>query len=337
MINFAIIGCGHIAKKHADAITNSDGAHLVAVCDTIPEKMDFYSETYKVNTYTDIEQLLINENIDVINICTPSGYHKNIAIQAAKHQKHIIVEKPIALTIEDANEMIDAAEKNKVKLAVVHPNRFRPAMIELKQIVDSNKLGKISHANATVRWNRNQAYYDQADWRGTKSLDGGVLMNQAIHNIDLLLWFMGEVEEVFSYEATRLRKIEAEDVSTGVVKFKNGSLGVVEAATTIYPQNLEESISIFGETGTVKVSGKTATMFEHLTIKSMNDKSIEELINKVNADPIGRSGHQCIVEDMIEAIKYDREPIVNGLDGKRALEFVLAFYESAEKNKPVKL
>jgi UDP-N-acetyl-2-amino-2-deoxyglucuronate dehydrogenase len=336
-MNFAIVGCGHIAHKHAEAIINAAGANLVAVCDTDESKMTDFVEKYKAVPYTNLDDLLLNNDIDVVNICTPSGFHANLAMKIAEAKKHIIVEKPIALTIEDTDKMIDACKQNDVKLSVVHPNRFRPAMVKLKQLINNGFFGKLSHGNATVRWNRNQAYYDQAPWRGTKSLDGGVLMNQAIHNLDLLLWMMGDAEEVFSMAATRFRDIEAEDVSTGVVKFKDGSLGVVEAATTIYPKNLEETLSIFGESGTIKVGGTTASLIQHLNVEGYSEEEVEQLIREIEQDPIGKPGHQCIVEDMIDAIQNDRAPVVTGEDGKKALELVISLYNSAEINKPVRL
>jgi predicted dehydrogenase len=336
MVNYAIVGCGHIAKKHATAINSSENSQLVAVCDTVPERMEYYKEEFNVDTFTDFDALLKDERVNVINICTPSGLHAPLAVKAANAKKHIVVEKPIALTMEDANQIIDACQENGVKLAVVHPNRFRPVMMEMKKLLDDNVLGKISHANATVRWNRNQEYYDQAPWRGTKEFDGGVLMNQAIHNLDLLLWFMGDIDELYSMEATRLRNIESEDVSTGVIRFKSGALGVVEAATTIYPKNLEESISIFGENGTVVIGGPNAIKFEHLDIKALTDEEISAIKEQVEADPFGKPGHQWIIEDMSLAILEGREPIVNGQDGKKALELVTGFYSSAEKNAPLK-
>jgi UDP-N-acetyl-2-amino-2-deoxyglucuronate dehydrogenase len=336
-MNFAIVGCGHIAKKHAEAIQNIEGANLIAVCDKVPEMMEFYIKQYGAKPYIDLTEMLRNDDIDIVCICTPSGLHAPLAVDVANAKKHVVVEKPIALTMEDADAIIEACERNNVKLSVVHPNRFRPVVQELKKIVDENRLGKISHANATVRWNRNQEYYDQAPWRGTKAFDGGVLMNQAIHNLDLLLWFMGDVEEVYSMAATRLRNIEAEDVSTGVIRFKNGALGVVEAATTIYPRNFEESLSIFGETGTIKIGGPNAIYFEHFNVASIDDETTNYLINKVKEDPFGKPGHQWILEDMIQAIKENRKPIVDGYEGRKALQLVLAFYESAEKNQPIKL
>jgi UDP-N-acetyl-2-amino-2-deoxyglucuronate dehydrogenase len=337
MIRFAIVGCGHIAKKHAEAISNTENARLVAVCDTVPERLTPYIEEYGVEGYTDLDEMLKNDNIDVVNICTPSGYHANIAVKAANAKKHVIVEKPIALTLEDADAIINACKENGVKLSVVHPNRFRPAIMELKKVMEEGRLGKISHSNATVRWNRNQEYYDQAPWRGTKSLDGGVLMNQAIHNLDLLLWLVGDVKQVFSMSATRLRNIEAEDVSAGVVRFMDGSLGVIEAATTIYPKNLEETISVFGEKGTIKIGGTTANFIEHWKLEDMSEEETKQLINRINENPYGKPGHQWIIEDMCQAIYEDRDPVVTGEDGKKALELVLSLYQSAETNQPVNL
>ncbi|WLR52987.1 Gfo/Idh/MocA family oxidoreductase [Bacillus tianshenii] len=337
MINFAIVGCGHIAKKHAKAISDAEGANFYAVCDMVPEAMKPYEEEYGVKAYTELTDLCQDPEVDVVNICTPSGLHAPLALEAARNKKHVVIEKPITLTLEDADAIIEACRENNVKLSVVHPNRFRPVMMKLKNALDKGYFGKLSHINATVRWNRNQEYYDQAEWRGTKSMDGGVLMNQAIHNLDLMLWLAGDIEEVRSMSATRLRNIEAEDVSAGVVRFKNGSLGVVEAATTIYPTNLEETISIFGETGTVMIGGKTANLIKHWNVEAMGDEETDHLMQEIKGDPHGKPGHQWIIEDMVEAIHENREPIVSGEDGRKALEFVLALCEAAEENKHVVL
>ncbi|WLR50573.1 Gfo/Idh/MocA family oxidoreductase [Bacillus tianshenii] len=337
MVNFAIIGCGHIAKKHAEAIRNTQNAKLVAVCDKIENQMNYYVEKYSVQPYTDLNLLLQQEEVDVVNICTPSGSHAPITVSAAEAKKHVIVEKPIALDVKDAQLMIETCKSNNVKLAVLHPNRFRPAMLELKKLLEDGCFGKLSHVNATVRWNRNEDYYNQAPWRGTKEHDGGVLMNQAIHNLDLLLWLIGELDEVYSMSATRFRDIEAEDVSTGVIRFSDGTLGVVEAATTIYPKNLEETISIFGEKGTIKIGGPTASYIEHCAIDSIDKITTKEIINKVNSSPFGKPGHQWIVEDMVNAIIHNREPIVDGKDGMKALQFVTTMYEAAETGQAVKL
>lgn len=336
-MNFAIIGCGFIAKKHAKAIQEVKEAKLVAVSDKVPEAMEFYTKEYGATPYIELNKMLEKENIDVVCICTPSGLHAPLAVEVANAQKHIVLEKPIAMTLEDTDLIIEACKKNNVKLSVVHPNRFRPVVLELRKIFDQKLLGKISHANATVNWNRNQAYYDQASWRGTKEHDGGVLMNQAIHNIDLLLWFMGKPVQVFSMEATRLRNIEAEDVSTGLIKFESGALATVETSTTVYPKNFEESITIFGEKGTVKIGGANALYFEHLEIEGKQEKKIEEIKEKIKANPWGTPGHQWIIDDMVNAIKENRRPAVTGEDGRRALELVLSFYESAKQNQSIQL
>jgi UDP-N-acetyl-2-amino-2-deoxyglucuronate dehydrogenase len=336
-VNFAIIGCGHIAKKHAAAIETIPGARLAAVCDVDAGKMADYARHYGAKAYPDLRRLLADPAVEIVNICTPSGHHAAMAMEAARAKKHVLVEKPLALTLEEAEAVIKCCRENRVKLAVVHPNRFRPAMMELRKLLDRGLLGKLSHANVTVRWNRNQAYYDQAPWRGTKAMDGGVLMNQAIHSLDLLLWLMGQAVEVQGITATRLRQIEAEDVAVGNVRFASGALGVIEAATTIYPQNLEESISIFGEKGSVKIGGKTANRFEILQLASLTEEETREIMERVEADPLGKPGHQWIMEDMIRAVQEDEEPAINGEEGKKALALVLALYRSAESGQRVKL
>ncbi|MGP4078982.1 Gfo/Idh/MocA family protein [Pseudalkalibacillus sp. R45] len=335
MINFALVGVGHIAKKHKDAIEKTDGAALVAVCDTNPERLEEYKD---YQTYTDLDEMLkVNDEIDVVNICVPSGLHYPLTKIVAEHKRHIIVEKPMALTLEETEKMQQVAEENGVKLAVVHPNRFRPAVQKLRKAIDDGLFGKISHANATVRWNRNQAYYDQAPWRGTEKYDGGVLMNQAIHDLDLMLWLMGPVESVQGMAATRLRNIETEDVATAVVRFKSGALGVIEAATTIYPTNLEESLSIFGEKATAKIGGKTANYIQTWNIEGITQEEVLALQKEIEKNPFGKPGHQWIIEDMVKAIEEDREPIVSAKDGIAPIQLILAILESSKTGKAVKI
>ncbi|GGE05027.1 oxidoreductase [Marinithermofilum abyssi] len=336
MIRYGIVGCGHIAKKHVDAIAAVKGAELTAVCDKDPDRLEPFLQE-GVEGYTDLADMLQSDRLDVVNICTPSGLHPALTIQAAEAGKHVVVEKPMALTLEDADRMIEACEKNGVLLTVVHPNRFRPAMKELRRKMEEGAFGKLSHANATVRWNRNQEYYDQAPWRGTRALDGGVLMNQAIHNLDLLLWMMGEVEEVSSYHATRLRNIESEDTSVSVLRFKNGALGVIEAAVTIYPRNLEESLSVFGESGTAVIGGRTANWIKTWNFEGVSEEETEKTVQRIEEDPFGVPGHQCIIQDMTEAVKEGRQPVVSGEDGRRALALVIACQTAAETGKAVKM
>lgn len=334
MIQFAIVGMGFIADKHIAAIQNAEGANLLAICDTNPERLLIDDEN--VLKYTDLDKMLTeNPQIDVVNICVPSGLHATLTKAVAKHKKHIVTEKPMALNSSDALEMMEIAKDAGVKLSIVHPNRYRPAIMEVRGLMDAGKFGKISHANATVRWNRGQAYYDQAPWRGTKQFDGGVLMNQAIHNLDLLLWFMGPVKSVQGMVATRFRDIETEDVATALIEFESGALGVVEAATTVYPQNLEESLSIFGETASVKVSGKNAVFIDTWDVEGYSSEEVEALKTKIQNDPWGKKGHDCIIEDMVAAINEDREPEVGGLDGYNPVRLIEAIIESSETGKRI--
>ncbi|WNS75119.1 Gfo/Idh/MocA family oxidoreductase [Bacillus sp. DTU_2020_1000418_1_SI_GHA_SEK_038] len=336
MINFAIVGMGHIANKHIEAIEKAENANLFAICDTNPARLDM--DLPNVKKYTDLQKMLEeNPEIHVVNICVPSGLHARLTKIVAENGRHIIVEKPMSLKLQDAEDMIQYANDHGVKLAVVHPNRFRPAIQKLREQMDAGAFGKLSHANATVRWNRNQAYYDQAEWRGTKEFDGGVLMNQAIHDLDLMLWLMGPVESVQAMAATRLRKIETEDVAAAVVQFKNGALGVIEAATTIYPKNLEESIAIFGETASVKISGRNANFIETWDIEGVSEEEADRIKNEIKADPFGKPGHQCIIEDMVVAVQENRNPIVTGEDGLAPVKLILAILESAETGKKVVL
>ncbi|MCG1021565.1 Gfo/Idh/MocA family protein [Sutcliffiella horikoshii] len=336
MINFAIVGIGHISKKHMDAIANIEGAQVVALCDNNELRLKEYEGQFEL--FSDLETMLKEQtNIDVVNICVPSGLHANMTKICANYNKHVIAEKPMALKLQDAEEMIKVCEENGVKLAIVHPNRYRPAFLELRRLFDNNIFGKISHANATVRWNRNDAYYAQAPWRGTKEFDGGVLMNQAIHDLDLLLWFMGEVESVQAMATTRLRNIEAEDVAAAVVTFKSGALGIIEAATTIYPKNLEESLAIFGENASIKISGQTAINFEVLDAKDLKEEEKIEIIERVKNDPFGTPGHQHIIQDMVVSINEGKNPNVDGQAGIAPVRLILAILESAETGKRVYL
>ena len=334
-MNFGIIGCGFISKKHAEAIKNIPNAKLIAVSDMVEERMETFVEEYGSEAYTDYTEMLKNDDLDIVCICTPSGLHASIGVEVAKYKKHIVVEKPIAMSLEDANTIIKATNDNNVKLSVVHPNRFRPVVMQLKEILDKNLLGKISHVNCVVNWNRNQEYYDQAPWRGTKEHDGGVLMNQAIHNIDLLLWFIGTPKEIFSMEATRFRDIEAEDVSMGLLRFESGILANIQASTTVYPKNFEEAITVFGEKGTVKIGGTNALYFKYLEYENMDENEIDKIKKQIEFEPWGVPGHQKVLEDMMESILKDKEPSITGQDASYSLKLVLKMYESANKNKIV--
>lgn len=326
----AIIGCGHIAHKHADAIRCTEGMTLCAVCDTNRIIAETFARQYGAAAYTDAETMLGRQDIDLVCICTPSGLHAGLAVMAAAAGKHLVVEKPIALTLADADAITLACRRHGVKCAVVHPNRFRPAIVQLRQAIVDGRFGKLSHISANVRWNRNQAYYDQAFWRGTKAYDGGVLMNQAIHQLDLMLWLMGPVRSVKAMTATRLRKMECEDVGAAVVEFAGGALGVIEAAATVYPRNYEETLAVFGERGTAVIGGPTANWIRHWTFEDMEQEAADRFLQEINRDPFGIPGHQRILADMRDAVREDRAPAVTAEDGRRALKLVLDICRGAE-------
>ena len=255
---FGLIGCGRISRNHLEAIAAAPDASLQAVCDIDHVALKAAETKYNCQGYSDYKVMLADPKLEIVNICIPSGLHAQMAVAAMRAGKHVIVEKPMAMSLYEADTMIKAAAENGVKMGVVHKNRFNKPVMKLRSELEDGKFGRLTHGSATVRWNRDENYYRQASWRGTMANDGGCLMNQSIHIIDLLQWMLGEVREVFAYTATNLRKIEGEDIGAAVLKFANGALATIEAATTIYPQNLEVSIGVFGSTGTVVIAGVAA-------------------------------------------------------------------------------
>lgn len=346
-LRFAIIGCGRISYKHVEALVqNEKDAILVATCDIIEQnahakKIEYESKVtneYTVKTYTDYKEMLDKEKIDVVTIATESGYHPEIAVYCMNKGKHIIVEKPMALSIDDADRMIECANKNNVKLCVSHQNRFNAPIQKLREAIEGNRFGKLVNGTARILWNRNMNYYEQAPWRGTWKLDGGTLMNQCIHNIDLLQWMMGgEIDTVFSMSDTFLRDIEAEDFGSIMIKFKNGSIGIVEGSACVYPKNLEETLSIFGENGTVSIGGLAVNKIETWRFADNLDNESNILKDQDNdPDTVYGFGHTPLFKDMIEAITKNREPLVNGIEGKKGMSIILAAYKSRLTGLPVK-
>ena len=331
---FGIIGCGRISKNHMESITALPNAKLVAVADIKAEAVAKAVENYDCQGYSDYQELLANPQVDIVNICTESGLHASIAIDAMKAGKHVLVEKPMAMSLAEADQMIATAKEMGVKLGAIHQNRFNQAIVKLRKALEADKFGQLTHSSAVVRWNRNDEYYSQAPWRGTWAQDGGCLMNQSIHNIDLLQWMVGPVESLFAYTATNLRKIEGEDVGTIVLKFQNGSLGIIEATTTIYPKNLEETLSIFGSTGTVCIGGIAVNKIEAWRFAGEDEASILADQDKEPPNVYG-FGHADIIIDFMNAITENREPAISGEEGRKALEIVLAIYHSAKYKKEI--
>ena len=336
-LNFAVIGCGRIAPHHIGAIHQIPQAKLAMVADIVPERAQAFGERYGVPWATDYCDVLEREGIDVVNICTPSGLHAQMAIEAARAGKHVVVEKPMALTLEDADAMIATAAEHGVTLAVVFQNRFNPTVRDLREALEQGRFGKLTHGNAAVRWYRDQDYYDEDEWRGTWALDGGAFMNQAIHNIDLLQWMLGPVKKIGAFTATALREMEAEDVGAAVLHFSNGSIGIIEAATTIYPDNLEETLSIFGESGTAVIGGVAINRMRYWRFADGLDQEEEVLRSHNVPEPttVYGHGHRPLLQNVVNAIFGHEKLLVDGAEGRKALEIILAAYLSAEKGEMV--
>ena len=337
-LRFGLIGCGRVAPRHAQSITALPGARLVAVADVIEARAQHFAKEYGAWPYTDYHDLLARDDVDVVCICTPSGLHIPIGLDAVAAGKHLVVEKPIGLATADADRLIAAAEAAGVKLCVVLQNRYNPPMQALKATLREGKLGRLYLANATVRWFRPQDYYED-EWHGTWALDGGALMNQSIHHIDALLWLIdAPVASVFAFTDTLAHRMEAEDVGVAVLRFANGLLASIEGSTLTYPQNLEGSVALFGERGSVKVGG---TALNRRTIwKIEGELELErEILTREQLDPPSVYGysHKQVIEDMIAAVRDDRPPGTDGHEGRRSLALIEAIYQSARTGQPVHL
>lgn len=342
-LKYAIIGCGRISPNHIAAAIKNE-LNIVALCDLVPEKMEDTLEKFNLSEsvakYTDYRELLENEKPDLIAICTESGKHAQIALDCIEAGVNLIIEKPIALSLEDADEIIKKAKEKNIKVSACHQNRFNKSIQKIREAVEQERFGRLLHGTAHIRWNRGEDYYRQAPWRGTWEQDGGALMNQCIHNIDLLRWMMGdEIDEVVGMtDNLKHNYIEAEDLGLALIKFSNGSYGVIEGTTNIYPQNLEETLYLFGEKGTVKAGGKSVNIIEEWLFADNLDNP-EEVKKKYHENPpnVYGFGHIPLYADVIDAIITDREPYVSAEDGRKALELVLAIYKSAAEGKSIKL
>ncbi len=338
MLKFALVGCGRIAKRHSEllGLNQIKNASLVAVCDIVEEKAKKIGEQFDVPYYTDMDEMMLKEDIDVVSVLTESGYHAKNVINLAKYGKHIVVEKPMALTIDDADAMIKACDENNARLFVVKQNRFNVPVVKLREALEAGRFGKLVLGTVRVRWSRNQAYYDQADWRGKWAMDGGVLTNQASHHVDLLEWMMGDVESVFAKSTTALVNIEAEDTAVVTLKFKNGALGIIEATTAVRPKDLEGSISVLGEKGTVEIGGFAVNKMLHWNFTEKIDGDDEVMKNySVNPPNVYGFGHQAYYEHVVDSIVNNKAQLVDGLVGRKSLELVMAIYESIETGKEV--
>jgi UDP-N-acetyl-2-amino-2-deoxyglucuronate dehydrogenase len=342
-LKFALIGCGRIASNHIAAALENH-LHIHALCDIESKNMEDQARKFgldpSVKLYNDYQEMLEKERPALVAICTESGRHAKMALDAMDFGCHLIIEKPIALSLQDADQIIFKAKEKNLKVSACHQNRFNKSVQKIREALDHGRFGKLLHGTAHIRWNRGEDYYKQALWRGTFEQDGGALMNQCIHNIDLLRWMMGDdIVEVTGMTDNLMHPyIDAEDLGLALIRFSNGSYGIVEGTTYIHPRNLEETLYIFGEKGTVKAGGKSVNFIEEWHFADKLDDP-EEVKSKYQENPpdVYGFGHKPLYEDVIDAIKNDREPYVTAEDGRRALELVLAIYRSAQEGKSIKL
>lgn len=343
-MKYALIGCGRIAVNHIKAALNNK-FDIVAVCDVLPEKMELLLEKYELQNdlsiarYIDYKEMLNKHpEVDLIAVATESGEHAKIALDCIDAKKNVVIEKPIAMSMSDANEIVNRAKEKGVKVSACHQNRFNVAVQKTRAALEAGRFGEMSHGSIHVRWNRDRNYYEQASWRGTWAQDGGCLMNQCIHGIDLLRWMMGEPVEVFAQTRQCFHNyLEAEDVGMACVKFADGSLATIEGTTNVYPKNLEECLYLFGEKGTVKIGG---TSTNDIDVWDFSDETEDDQQNKglkEQTSNVYGNGHTALYSDMEQAILNDRDPYVDAVAGRNALEMVLAIYKSQKTGLPVKL
>ena len=340
-MKYALIGCGRISVNHI-AAAQANKLDIVAISDILPKKMDERKQKFNLGdttkAYTDYKELLAKEKPELVAICTESGKHAKIALDCIDAGCHVIIEKPIALSLADADEIIDRARQCGVKVCTSHQNRFNKSIQKIREAVEQGRFGKMFYGTAHIRWCRDKNYYAQANWRGTWEQDGGALMNQCIHNIDLLRWMMGDevVEVVGMTDQLNHPYLECEDFGVALVKFKNGCYGIIEGTTDVYPQNLEETLYLFGEKGTIKAGGTSVNKIEVWKFADRKDEEAK-VIEEFHENPpnVYGYGHTPLYADMIDAIENNREPYVTAEAGKRALEMVLAIYKSAAEGESV--
>lgn len=340
MLNFVLIGCGRIAKRHSEllGLNQIKGAQLSAVCDLDIAKARQIGEQYGIPYYADMHEMMRSTKVDVVVVLTESGNHARHVVELARYGKHVVVEKPMALSLRDADAMIRACDQAGIKLFVVKQNRFNVPVVRLRQALDQGRFGKLVLGTVRVRWCRPQEYYDQAPWRGTWALDGGVLTNQASHHVDMLEWMLGEVDSVFAMSRTALANIEAEDTAVVTLRFANGALGVIEATTATRPKDLEGSISILGEGGTVEVGGFAVNKMKTWSFVEPREGD-DDVMEKYSVNPpnVYGFGHQAYYEHVVDCIANNKQHLVDGLEGRKSLELINAIYESVETGREVQL
>jgi len=346
VLNFLLLGCGRISQNHIKALAaNNENAVLAAVCDPILEFAEIAAERYneisgkKPEVFTDCNQALAMQSIDCVVIARESGRHAEMALLALEHGCHVLVEKPIALSTSEAREVCDIARTKGLTVGVCNQNRFSPAVQHLWRAIGLGRFGRITHATARILWNRNEEYYKQAPWRGTWEMDGGVLMNQCIHSIDLLQWMLGgDAKSITAMTRRVMRPIEAEDFGAALVRFGSGAIGIIEGTACVYPKNLEETLSVFGEKGTAVIGGSALNLIKTWQFEDSQpqDHEVKELFGDNPVD-VQKSRHTPLYADFINAVQTGSQPLINGEEGMKSLQLVLGAYKSQKEGQSIEM
>jgi UDP-N-acetyl-2-amino-2-deoxyglucuronate dehydrogenase len=334
-VRVALVGCGRISRNHFDAIARVEGLRLVAVADSDRARATAVGAERGVPAFGSVEEMLAAVPSDLVAICTPSGLHPQHGILAARAGRHVLTEKPMAISLEAADQLVQACDASGVHLFVVKQNRLNPPIQLLKRAVDKGRFGRLYMANVTVRWTRPQDYYDAEPWRGTWEFDGGAIMNQASHYVDLMQWLVGPVESVMAKTATQARRIEAEDSGAAVMRFRSGALGVLEVSVLTYPRNLEGSITLLGEKGSVKIGGTAVNRVEHWSFSDYDDD--DKLVEAANTNPptVYGFGHEGYYRNVLAVLRGQARAETDGRAGRKSLELILGIYESAKTGREV--
>ena len=339
-LRFALIGCGSIAKKHAHVLNQYlDEAEIGAFVDLNRARAEEFAAKYGAPAFASVPEMMraLGDRIDVFSVLTPSGAHSGNVLDLVEYGRPLVVEKPLALRLDDADRMIEACDAHGVKLFVVHQNRYNPPIVKAREALEQGRFGRLVMGTVRLRWMRDQKYYDSESWRGTWAHDGGVFMNQAVHHIDMLSWFMGQPETVRSMAATRLVKIEAEDTGVAIIRYNSGALGVLEATTGARPKDLEGSISILGEKGSVVIGGFFMNQLE--TWNFADKRPIDDVIFEQYGKNPPEFGHNLgeYLKGVVTSLNTKKAALVDGLEGRKSLELITALYESIENDADVQI
>lgn len=337
-IRIGLVGCGRISRNHFGSIEkHSDDLELAAICDIDPANLSSHAQTYKVPAYSDMEEMLLNEKLDLVVLCTPSGLHADQAVLAASHKVHVMTEKPMATRWSDGLRMVKACDANRVRLFVVKQNRLNATLQLLKRAVTEKRFGRIHMVSLNVFWTRPQSYYDQGNgWRGTWEFDGGAFMNQASHYVDLLEWLIGPVEKIQAMTSTT-RDIEAEDTGVLNVKWRSGALGSMSVTMLTYPQNLEGSITILGEKGTARVGGVAVNDIQIWQFDEPKEYDADIVSANYDTTSVYGFGHPLYYKNVVDALRGEADAMIDGRQGLKSLELLIAAYLSARDGKTISL